>query len=562
MAITTSKEGIRDLAARCYAHGIREVVFSPGSRNAPLVLAFNALPGIKTHVVPDERAAGFVALGLALASGRPVALSCTSGSALLNYAPAIAEAFYLRIPLVVLSADRPMAWVDQADGQTIRQNQALQPHLLAEYQLHESYEAPDSAWQNARSIDEGLLLATSSVGGPVHFNLPLTEPLYTTVDVSVNVEVRLRATGTPNLPEKHMQHLAQLWQSCGKKLLLVGQQPTPNVKLNQVLERWKDREELVVLSETTSNLPNGLSIGTIDVLIHTPQDDVLEALAPELLLVAGGAVVSKKVKSWLRKHKPKHIWVFDASPTPADTYQGVTVHIQSPLEQVLDELLKVAPAEQNTYYQQVMELWRKRLSKGVDFVANAPFSDLWVFDVLLKRLPANSTLHCGNSSAVRYLQLFDLQKNLYHHSNRGTSGIDGSTGTAVGYALGSEKLTTLVLGDVSFLYDHNGLWVESLPSNLRIVVINNGGGGIFRIIPGPASTPHLERFFETRLQVSIEHLARAYGLKYYRASNEHETEVGLQALFSGSAAGLLEIFTPREQNNTVLDDFFKSLNHG
>lgn len=563
MALSTAKEGIRQLVYHCSAAGVRHVVFSPGSRNAPLVLGFAGKEEITAHVVPDERAAGFFALGLALATGEPVALSCTSGSAVLNYAPAVAEAFYLRVPLVVLSADRPEAWTDQGDGQTIRQRGALQPHVLYEANLLEQPGSEEERWLNRRHIQEGLTLCTGEVPGPVHFNLPLSEPLYDAVPVeSTHERQRLTVRPGKHLPPEPLAQLQNIWRSASRKLILVGQQTAPNARTSEALRQLSAQPDVLIFSESTSNLDVPDAVNTIDVLINTLAEEERRQLAPDLLLVIGGAVISKKVKAWLRESSPDQIWVLDPSSRPADTYMGMTVHLPFRAEELLPQLASQLPACAGEYKSLGLGWLSLRTKRREEFLSLAPWSDLTAISAIVNALPETGSLHSGNSSAIRYLQLFRQNPALFHHANRGTSGIDGSTATAVGYAAATGDWCTLLLGDMSFLYDHNGLWVEKAPEKLRIIVINNGGGGIFRIIPGPGSTQYLSRFFEAGHGLNAQHLASAYGWRYTAVSNADELNKELPGLYDTGGPKILEVITPRLENSTVLSNFFNYLQHG
>jgi 2-succinyl-5-enolpyruvyl-6-hydroxy-3-cyclohexene-1-carboxylate synthase len=188
-----------------------------------------------------------------------------------------------------------------------------------------------------------------------------------------------------------------------------------------------------------------------------------------------------------------------------------------------------------------------------------PWCDFKAFDQVLSAIPDKSMLQIGNSSAVRYAQLFDLNKSLEVYCNRGTSGIDGSTSTAIGAAVASDRATILITGELSFLYDSNALWNDHIPMDFKMVVINNGGGGIFRILPNEdKNTPYFDQFFETTHQLTAKQLCEMYKIKYFTAHNEEDCTFAKVALFaSNDAPSLLEIFTPRKINDEVLLNYFK-----
>jgi 2-succinyl-5-enolpyruvyl-6-hydroxy-3-cyclohexene-1-carboxylate synthase len=189
------------------------------------------------------------------------------------------------------------------------------------------------------------------------------------------------------------------------------------------------------------------------------------------------------------------------------------------------------------------------------------FSDFKAFDLILKEIPSNIQLQISNSSSIRYLQLFDLKKHQVVFCNRGTSGIDGSTSTAIGAAVGAKKETLLITGDLSFFYDSNALWNNYIPSNFKIIIMNNSGGGIFRILPGHQENDVFNTFFETSHHLSAKYLAKMYDFDYFEATNEGSVVDGCEKLFKSEKPSILEIFTPEKLNDAVLKSYFSFLNN-
>jgi 2-succinyl-5-enolpyruvyl-6-hydroxy-3-cyclohexene-1-carboxylate synthase len=537
----------------CRTYGINNIVISPGSRNAPLIIEFTNKTFFNTYSIVDERSAAFFALGIAQQIHKPTVLICTSGSALLNYYPAVAEAFYSHIPLIVVSADRPKEKIDIADGQTIRQENVFANHSLYNANLIDD---DSHSTDNGHLIEKALFTAINNKG-PVHINMPFEEPLYNL----------FQATGIklPNfkylkaeMSEEGSLDLLRIWTKATSKMILVGVHQ-PDAELNDVLGLLAQDPSLIVLTESTSNMHHDDFISTIDNLIFSLDDVQLEAFKPDLLLTFGGMVVSKRIKKFLRKHSPqKHFHI--SKNTAPDTYFCLTGQIKSQPLNILKELLSHKITVQSNY----KNIWERRKEKVEEahlaFIREAAYSDLSVYASLIKNLPQKGLLQLANSSVIRYAQLFKLPTGLKVFCNRGTSGIDGSTSTAIGAAVASTEQTTFITGDLSFFYDSNALWNNYIPSDFRIILINNGGGGIFRILPGPQTTKALD-YFEASHRLTAKHLCDMYQLDYTIVSDTDGLEKSLNTFFDNSnQPKLLEIKTPRTLNDKVLKDYFKILN--
>jgi 2-succinyl-5-enolpyruvyl-6-hydroxy-3-cyclohexene-1-carboxylate synthase len=536
----------------CLAKGITNIVISPGSRNAPLTIGFANNPEFTCYSIADERCAAFFGLGLAQQLQTPVALVCTSGSALLNYYPAVAEAFYSQIPLIVISADRPHDKIDIGDGQTIRQENVYANHILFSANLNE--EASD---ENDALINEAIAVARYKKG-PVHINAPFEEPLYETVEeLSVSVQVNY-VPKEEKLVDDNLEYYLDKWNSAQKKLVLVGVNP-PNAIEEQIISHLAADPSVVVMTETTSNLHHPSFLNSIDVIItpFTAQD--FEDWRPDVLLTFGGMVVSKRVKAWLRKYKPAEHWHIDCLRA-YDTFSALTRHIEAEPNDFLKVFLPQTKKVDSGYNVMAQEIKAYRKEKHDAYLRTIPFSDLKVFEYLLPALPEGSQVQVSNSSAIRYAQLFDIKPEVEVFCNRGTSGIDGSTSTAVGAAVGSGKPNVVITGDISFLYDSNALWNSYIPKNFKIVLINNAGGGIFRILPGHKENTVFNTYFETTHNLTAEHLAKMYGFEYTTALNEAELVNALPVFFAENVKPqLLEIFTPMRENDGILMQYFKAL---
>ncbi|HQK40888.1 MAG TPA: 2-succinyl-5-enolpyruvyl-6-hydroxy-3-cyclohexene-1-carboxylic-acid synthase, partial [Flavobacterium alvei] len=525
----------------------------PGSRNAPLTIGFVNNPEFNCYSIADERCAAFFALGIAQQIQKPVAVVCTSGSALLNYYPAFAEAFYSEIPLIVISADRPQSKIDIGDGQTIRQENVFQNHSLYNANLTEEVSV-----ENDLKINEAINEAFAKKG-PVHINAPFEEPLYQTVS-KLNVDVTLSTFGKKNnkVSIDDIDEFTSIWNQFEKKLILVGENK-PNTIDTTIIEALANDPSVVVMTETTSNIHHPSFLNNIDTIITPFSQKDFENLQPNILITFGGMVVSKRIKAFLRQYKPTHHWHIDTLRA-YDTYDCLTKHFEVDPNQFFTQFLPFTIPIASNYFSTFNAISALREKKHQEYLAKTPFSDFKAFEKIIPSLPDNSMLHISNSSAIRYAQLFSIKPSITVFCNRGTSGIDGSTSTAIGAAVANERQTTLIAGDIGFLYDSNALWNEYTPKNFKIILINNGGGGIFRILPGHEETPVFNKFFETSHCLTAEQLAKMYGFEYSIASDEVSLEKNLIALYSqNDKPAILEIFTPTLENNKILLQYFKEL---
>lgn len=553
----SKKLNVQLLAETLLAFGIEHIVLSPGSRNGALSTHFTHHPAFKTYSIVDERSAGFVALGMAQQLRKPVVLCCTSGSAAANYYPAVTEAFYQNVPLIVLTADRPEHLVDNFDGQTIRQKNLFELHSYHNTQLSED-ESTESLTDNLGLIKKAVKSCLHNFG-PVHVNMPFSEPLY---EFQETIDIQFDEFKAPQKEKTDIEfnwdELVNIWNSARKKLILVGMQ-FPDEKLNSLLKKITEDKSVVVLAETTSNLHSEKFFNKIDQVIFPLNETELEKLCPDLLITIGQNVISKKVKSFIRANKPKFHWHIDEYWQP-DTYQCLTHKIKMNPVDFLEKLNPEIKSSQNKYYENWNEIRKKHQHKHDEFLQNTDFSDLTVFEELIKTYPQNWQVHYGNSSAIRYAQLFDHQISNEIFCNRGTSGIDGTTSTAIGAAMVNEKSTVVISGDISFFYDSNALWNNYIPKDFRIVVINNGGGNIFKIIPGPENSGVVESVFETRHHLTAGHLAIMFGFEYESANNLNELKTVLNSFYQISEKPkILEIDTSCIQNAQIQRDYFDFL---
>ena len=538
----------------CKAKQIKHIVISPGSRNAPLTIGFANDPYFNCYSIVDERCAAFFALGIAQQRREPVAVVCTSGSALLNYYPAFSEAFYSNIPLVVISADRPSSKIDIGDGQTIRQVNVLANHSAYNANLSDETHSDKS---NFYELNRALNTAIEEQL-PVHINVPFEEPLYLTTEEQYPFENIVPEIKNPIINEDKATNFVKHWNSSAKKMVLVGVL-TPNSVESQYIEWLAKDPSVVVLTETTSNLHHSHFIPYIDKLLtYTEKDPTLkEALRPDLLLTFGGLVVSKKIKQFLRSYQPAYHYNVDLHKD-YNSYFCLTAHFKADINTFLKEVTPKLMSVSFNYQQQWLKVKNEIQQTHLEYINQTPFSDLKVYSEVFKSIPNDYIVQISNSSAIRYAQLMKAHSSWKVFCNRGTSGIDGSMSTAIGAAVGSASPTVFITGDLSFFYDSNALWNKYIPQNFRVILLNNQGGGIFRILPGDKTDSNFEYFFETPHKLTAEHFCKMYNINYQSATNLTDLQRKIGEFYEKSdVPKLLEVHTPRKINDKVLLKYFE-----
>lgn len=538
----------------CKAKQIKHIVISPGSRNAPLTIGFANDPYFNCYSIVDERCAAFFALGIAQQRREPVAVVCTSGSALLNYYPAFSEAFYSNIPLIVISADRPSIKIDIGDGQTIRQVNVLANHSAYNANLSDETHSDKS---NFYELNRALNTAIEEKL-PVHINVPFEEPLYLTTEEQYPFENIVAEIKNPIVNEDKATNFVKHWNSSAKKMVLVGVL-TPNSVESQYIEWLAKDPSVVVLTETTSNLHHSHFIPYIDKLLtYTEKDPTLkEALRPDLLLTFGGLVVSKKIKQFLRSYQPAYHYNVDLHKD-YNSYFCLTAHFKADINTFLKEVTPKLMSVSSNYQQQWLKVKNEIQQTHLEYINQTPFSDLKVYSEVFKNIPNDYIVQISNSSAIRYAQLIKAHPSWKVFCNRGTSGIDGSMSTAIGAAVGSASPTVFITGDLSFFYDSNALWNKYIPQNFRVILLNNQGGGIFRILPGDKTDSNFEYFFETPHKLTAEHFCKMYNINYQSATNLTDLQRKIGEFYEKSdVPKLLEVHTPRKINDKVLLKYFE-----
>ncbi len=542
----TDKAYCRILLDVIMAHGAIEAVCSPGSRNTPLLIAAAARGSLKKHVVVDERSAGFTALGIAVATRRPVILICTSGTALLNYAPAVAEAFYQSVPLIVISADRPSQWIDQDDSQTIRQPEALAHIVKKSYHIDaEHLPGKEQLWFVNRMANDAMTEAMSRRQGPVHINISLNPPLGGKTGVCPHSERKVTLLqADPSLPDIKMRELADF--ACDRKILLIAGFMPPDDRLNRAVSSLMSLPNVYVMAETLSNLHLPGRHWNIDTVLSVLTPDDMERLKPDLIISIGGSLVSRMIKEFLRSCENACNWAVGFSHTTVDCFQSLTLRIEADRSAFIKRLASLLRHKKTDIRHDYSAEWtaasEKALRSHYDFIAACGWSEITAHSLLLNAIPPSANLYLSNGTPVRYAQL--LLERMPHacYCNRGVSGIDGCTSTAIGGAIAFKGMSVLVTGDMSFAYDCGALNIREVPDRMRIAVIKNGGGGIFRFIASTSKLEERERYFCADPEVPVEGLAMAYGWRYLKAASEEELWAALPSFFNPDATkAILEI---------------------
>jgi len=551
----SDSRAVKILADACIAKGLRKVVISSGSRNAPLILTFNRLEEIETYTITDERSAAFFALGMAEQLGEPIGLICTSGTAILNYSPAIAEAYYKGIPLVVMSADRPIEQIDQGDGQAIRQTGAL-ANFVKYYATLPIVNVEGDEWHVKNLLTNAFFELTDKKHGPVHINIPLNEPLYGTC--SYNKPTRLsRILETQSvLSEQSINALCELLSSY-EKILILPCVANINQDLSDVLENLSKLSQVVVLSETINNLHSDNILKGVDKYVKAISKKG-EEYKPDIVLTFGDILVSRMIKKYFKDNGINTHWHISVNEKHVDMFHNLTFRIDVEPEYFFNNI-RINNLDNSNYRalwlaeRNFLESYHETFSDGVEW------SDYKVFSLIAEVLPKDYMLHSGNSTVIRYLQLIEQYYKYRNFCNRGTSGIDGSVSTAVGAAWVNGRKNLLITGDLSFFYDSNALWNRYVSDELKIIVVNNKGGGIFRFIDGPSQHEELGEFFEHSNTRSAKHLADSFKFGYFHAEDEVGLKEELVNFFSYEGKAILEVNTPREINDIVLREYFKGI---
>lgn len=594
----SNKENINILTSLLLEYGVSDAVVCPGSRNAPIVHNLSQCQSIRCHPVTDERSAGFYALGIAQATQRPTVVCVTSGTALLNLAPAVAEAYYQHVPLVVVSADRPVQWIDQLDGQTLPQPDALGRFVRKAVSLPEPHVASvgsgdgleaagkgalsdgdkrldEERWMCRRLVNEALHAATCRQPAPVHINVPITEPLFAFDVAELPVAKRFRQMEKVSFLNQQRQ-LFERFFSADRPMIVIGQMAYGIISPETIRSL---SQHYVVMAEPLSNL-HYQTIHFDEAVRVVEGLDRNESLqyVPDYIIYIGDTLVSKPTRRWLRSTKATSCVITPDALNIHDPITTLEDIVECPLEDV-DLLLSsfcdiydnpedfeddedVMAHEDSRHgfhacWQQLLDHCAERAETyepGFSQMATVKY-----FEEQLADLDTDICVHYANSSAVRLACIYAQH---YVWCNRGVNGIEGSLSTAAGFSLATDALTVCVIGDLSFFYDQNALWNSNIGGNLRIVLLNNSGGGIFRQLKGLDKSPVATSFVAAQHETTAQGICTQNDIGYISAKDMGEMQIGIVTLLTRETNRpmLLEVFTDVDEDMRAYSMYFSQLN--
>ncbi len=498
------------------ARGVEHVVMSPGSRNASLMQLLDSSPGLLTSVVVDERSAAFQALGICMITNRPVALVCTSGTALLNYGPAVCEAYYRELPLIVISADRPPEWIDQADSQTMRQPGVMANYTVGGCTVDATLTSPGVWAMNNRLVNETLAKACGRPRGPVHINVHTTGLLDPSWAADEAPTPRLIGRLLPSSKLERADAAALASRIMGsRRVVIVAGQMQPSAALHRSLARFVGMPGVVLVAESVANL-HGLGIGPAELFATRCAPDKID-----ILITIGGAIVSGRLKKMLRQIEVGEHWSVTPVERHVDTYRHLTLTIATDAESFFGSLASAMRRSMPVVESDFSSDARSKMSRAVSRLNDAMFSFTWsdlkaVYFICGELIPSRWNLQVSNGTSVRYMELADTSRLHRVDCNRGVSGIDGSTSTAVGAASVFGDVTVLITGDMSAMYDIGVLLTDVSP-RFKMVIIDNGGGGIFTNVRSTRALPSHDKFYTEPVNLPLRQLALAAGFEYFEA---------------------------------------------
>ena len=559
----SNKENVNILTSLLLEYGVSDAVVCPGSRNAPIVHNLSVCEAIRCRPVTDERSAAFYALGLAIATRRPTVVCVTSGSALLNVMPAVAEAAYQHVPLVVISADRPQQWIDQLDGQTIPQSDALGRFVRKAVQLPEPHN-DEERWLCRRLVNEAMHLATCRQGAPVHINVPISEPLFEFSTEQLPQLSRFNNIKRAAINDASMD-MPDAFHDATRPMIVIGQLAHGTISHETIRSL---SEKYVVMSEPLSN-PSYMTIHFDEAIRYIVSDnssinddeDDKTAYYPDYVIYVGDTLVSKPARRFLRNAKapsclitPDAADIHDPLMTLTDIVECDTVSINA----LLASLCETPDTDERCRFHDRWQSFLDACAAHADAYAPeySQMATVKYFEEQLADLDIDICVHYANSSAVRLACIYAQH---YVWCNRGVNGIEGSLSTAAGFSLATHDMTVCVIGDLSFFYDQNALWNSNLRGNLRIILLNNRGGGIFRQLPGLSDSPAADDLVMASHENTAQGICTQNDIGYMSAKNMDEMQIGIVTLLTRESERpmLLEVFTDSNDDVKALEKYFK-----
>ena len=555
----SDKENINILTSLLVSYGVRHIVVCPGSRNAPLVHNFDVSPDITTHAVTDERSAAFFALGLRLRLRQPVAVCVTSGSALLNTMPGAAEATYQHEGIIIISADRPQAWIGQLDGQTMPQHGALGTFASPSVSLPEPHNDTER-WLCRRLICEAMIANTCPPFPSVHINVPVSEPLF---GFSTPCLPEIPPVGIADLDDQNGRETLRRILKGKRRLMVISGQTYDDTAAGLLMDKASG---CVFVAEWLS--PYG-RVRHIDEILRTTCAEELDNMRPDCIVYIGGHTVSKRLRHYMRSLDSRTMFITVSDDGMLhDVSQHTTLVVKATAGDFMRMICNgaICPDADMDFvrrWHDMDNMAARRISASCP-----PYSQMLAIRRLEENIDNSKDIVCyANSLSVRAGMMY---ASAYRYCNRGLNGIEGTLSMAAGMAAGAkeEGMTAgnmtaaqnvyCVIGDLSFFYDSNALWIQELAGNMRIMLINNQRGAIFGMLPGLDRSPAHKPMIAAGHNATAEGICSQYGIEYYRATDTLSLEEGIRLLTSGvhDRPVVLEVLTDAD---TDADAYSKAL---
>lgn len=557
--VYSDKENINILTSLLVSYGVRHIVVCPGSRNAPLVHNFDVSPDITTHAVTDERSAAFFALGLRLRLRQPVAVCVTSGSALLNTMPGAAEATYQHEGIIIISADRPQAWIGQLDGQTMPQHGALGTFASPSVSLPEPHNDTE-CWLCRRLICEAMIANTCPPFPSVHINVPVSEPLF---GFSTPCLPEIPPVGIADLDDQNGRETLRRILKGKRRLMVISGQTYDDTAAGFLMDKASG---CVFVAEWLS--PYG-RVRHIDEILRTTCAEELDNMRPDCIVYIGGHTVSKRLRHYMRSLDSRTMFITVSDDGMLhDVSQHTTLVVKATAGDFMRMICNgaICPDADMDFvrrWHDMDNMAARRISASCP-----PYSQMLAIRRLEENIDNSKDIVCyANSLSVRAGMMY---ASAYRYCNRGLNGIEGTLSMAAGMAAGAkeEGMTAgnmtaaqnvyCVIGDLSFFYDSNALWIQELAGNMRIMLINNQRGAIFGMLPGLDRSPAHKPLIAAGHNATAEGICSQYGMEYYRATDTPSLEEGIRLLTSGvhDRPVVLEVLTDAD---TDADAYSKAL---
>lgn len=555
----SNKRNVRQLLSLLKAHNISRFVVSPGSRHIPIVISMESDAFFQLYSVVDERSASFFAIGLIQRYMEPVGVICTSGTAAANYCSAINESLYQELPLLIITADREECLRDQHEDQMIRQSTMFQPITKMVANLPLVHDDND-AWFNNRLINEALLELTHRGCGPVQINIPIPSHIDSFEATELPQERVIKRFDLSNTDWKDTaDYLNQkrIVVVCGEGAMLTDIQ-------RNTLNDFCDKFDAVVLCDKMSNCHVRNSIeNTFPLLQAVNQIDVTE-LAPDIIIsIRCNYSFNPEFKGFVDRAKAhsSENWYIHPSGRIVDPFKGLLSHVYEMDEfYFFRHVTETGVINREPYY---AEMWKVISESIIEPIVD--YSQVNATGAFLRHIPDNCILQLANSNSVRVAQLFHLDPSIEIHCNRGTDGIDGCMSTTVGFACGTEKPVFLMIGDLTYFYDMNALWNRHLGTNIRIFLVNNGGGAIMHMPKRPQiAAERLPNFISAQHDASAKAWSEDRGFVYLAAHSPEEVEIGVKTLTDLQVEGpiILEVFTNFLDDTRIFKGYYATIDRG